>query len=142
MIENLKYVPCRVEIIGGKGKKNRVTCIFCHYHWLQAFTPITTMFLKRSLLQGCKSPRLRFAKNLPISCHLQPYYIFRRECRAKINLHICADCSCSTGSATLLYIVPVIQTHFGASKLNPLPDDKILDWSKLKQIADNILKCI
>ena len=24
---------------------------------------------------------------------------------------------------------------------NPLPDDKILDWSKLKQIAD-ILKCI
>ena len=28
-------------------------------------------------------------------------------------------------------------THF-----NPLPDDKILDWSKLKQIADDILKCI
>ena len=25
--------------------------------------------------------------------------------------------------------------------VNPLPDDKILDWSKLKQIAD-ILKCI
>ena len=25
---------------------------------------------------------------------------------------------------------------------NSLPDDKILDWSKLKQIADNILKCI
>ena len=25
---------------------------------------------------------------------------------------------------------------------NPLPDDKILDWSKLKQIADNILKYI
>ena len=26
--------------------------------------------------------------------------------------------------------------------LNPLPDDKILDWSKFKQIADDILKCI
>ena len=26
--------------------------------------------------------------------------------------------------------------------VNPLPDDKCLDWSKLKQIADNILKCI
>ena len=26
--------------------------------------------------------------------------------------------------------------------LNPLSDDKILDWSKLKQIADDILKCI
>ena len=25
---------------------------------------------------------------------------------------------------------------------NLLPDDKILDWSKLKQTADNILKCI
>ena len=28
------------------------------------------------------------------------------------------------------------------SFVNPLPDDKILDWSKLKQIADDILKCI
>ena len=26
--------------------------------------------------------------------------------------------------------------------LNPLPDDKILNWSKLKQIADDILNCI
>ena len=26
--------------------------------------------------------------------------------------------------------------------VNPLADDKILDWSKLKQIADHILKCI
>ena len=26
--------------------------------------------------------------------------------------------------------------------VNSLPDDKILDWSKLKQIADDILKCI
>ena len=26
--------------------------------------------------------------------------------------------------------------------LNPLPDDKILVWSKLKQVADDILKCV
>ena len=26
--------------------------------------------------------------------------------------------------------------------LNPLPDDNFLDWSKLKQIADDIFKCI
>ena len=26
--------------------------------------------------------------------------------------------------------------------IDPLPDDKILDWSKLKRIADDILKCI
>ena len=25
---------------------------------------------------------------------------------------------------------------------NPLPDDKILDWSKLKQMEDDILQCI
>ena len=29
-----------------------------------------------------------------------------------------------------------------ATRVNPLPDEKILDWSKLKEIADNILKCI
>ena len=28
------------------------------------------------------------------------------------------------------------------AKFNPLPGDKILDWSKLKQIADDILKRI
>ena len=26
--------------------------------------------------------------------------------------------------------------------LNPLSDNKLLDWSKFKQIADKILKCI
>ena len=26
--------------------------------------------------------------------------------------------------------------------VNPLPDDKMLDWSKLRQIADDILKSI
>ena len=28
---------------------------------------------------------------------------------------------------------------FCFSQVNPLPDNNILDWSKLKQIADNIL---
>ena len=27
-------------------------------------------------------------------------------------------------------------------ELNLLPDDDIFDWTKLKQIADDILKCI
>ena len=31
-----------------------------------------------------------------------------------------------------------VMYHF----INPLSDDKILDWSKLKQIADDILKFI
>ena len=29
-----------------------------------------------------------------------------------------------------------------SEKINSLPDNKILDWSKLKQIANDILKCI
>ena len=33
--------------------------------------------------------------------------------------------------------VTVIMYHF-----NPFPDDRVLDRSKFKQIADNILKCI
>ena len=32
--------------------------------------------------------------------------------------------------------------HGMATYINLLPNDKILDWSKLKQIADDILKCI
>ena len=34
------------------------------------------------------------------------------------------------------------QKFVGWERVNPFPDDKILDWSKLKQIADHILKCI
>ena len=30
-------------------------------------------------------------------------------------------------------------SEYGKYILNPLPDDRILDWSKLKQIADNIV---
>ena len=30
----------------------------------------------------------------------------------------------------------------GENAINPLPDKEILDWSKLKQIADDILRCI
>ena len=37
-----------------------------------------------------------------------------------------------------------IRVHVRLSKtfFNPFPDDKILEWSKLKQIADDILKSI
>ena len=52
-----------------------------------------------------------------------------------------------------LYLTTLPEKIFPFSKLrvfadgriyivNPLPDDKILDRSKLKQIADNIFKCI
>ena len=39
--------------------------------------------------------------------------------------------------------VPYVKKVVGkGSCFNPLPDNKILDWSKLKQIADRILMCI
>ena len=49
-----------------------------------------------------------------------------------------------------MYIVELINWHCLISDsgiaflqlFNPLPDDKILDWFKLKQIAVDILKCI
>ena len=31
---------------------------------------------------------------------------------------------------------------YNGHHVNPLPDDIILDWSKFKQTADHILKCI
>ena len=34
------------------------------------------------------------------------------------------------------------QTNGQNGQINTLPDDKILDWSKLKQTADDMLKCI
>ena len=35
-----------------------------------------------------------------------------------------------------------IKTRVGLERVNPVPGNKILDWSKLKQIADDISKCI
>ena len=44
-----------------------------------------------------------------------------------------------------IHVVLIVEL-FGKPKptstVNPLPDNKILDWSKLKQIADDILKSI
>ena len=40
------------------------------------------------------------------------------------------------------FVVHLHLTMPNSIHINPLPDDKILGRSKLKQIADNILKCI
>ena len=43
------------------------------------------------------------------------------------------------------YLVTSIFCYRGLDTIstpNPLPDNKILDWSKLIQIADDILNCI
>ena len=39
----------------------------------------------------------------------------------------------------IIIIIHLKQEDLPVSVFNPLPDDKILDWSKLKQIADDIL---
>ena len=41
---------------------------------------------------------------------------------------------------SLLRQVLLFESHFYHRSLNPLPDDKILDWSKLKQSADDNFK--
>ena len=46
----------------------------------------------------------------------------------------------STAIIALLFVIS--PNHGFVISFNPLSDDKILDWSKLKQIADDILKCI
>ena len=44
---------------------------------------------------------------------------------------------------TLLEMVKIlVSSIFFLFHIKPLPDDKILNWSKLKQIADDILKYI
>ena len=50
----------------------------------------------------------------------------------------------SLDSAVVVVVVVVVSVVGigGFFFFNPLPDDKILDWSKLKQIADDISKCI
>ena len=37
-----------------------------------------------------------------------------------------------------LYFLHDADCRYLRDKVNPLPDDKILDWSKLKEIADDI----
>ena len=39
-------------------------------------------------------------------------------------------------------LVPLHQLNQNIYSFNSLPDDKILDWTKLKQTADDILNCI
>ena len=46
------------------------------------------------------------------------------------------------GYQHFLHFLQCFQKASSKRVFNPLPDNKILDWSKLKQIADNILKCI
>ena len=46
--------------------------------------------------------------------------------------------SCSQVLFCMLYHLSYIRS----AQINLLPDDKILDWSKMKQIADKMSKCI
>ena len=44
-------------------------------------------------------------------------------------------------SAAVYTLVSLLCIILFSTFLNPLPDDKSLDWSKLKQTADDISKC-
>ena len=48
----------------------------------------------------------------------------------------------SAGGGIKSHLVTALVKSIFLWVLNPLLDDKKLDWSKLEHIADNILKCI
>ena len=65
----------------------------------------------------------------------------------------CYQTTCTTDTCVYVYIwdIPSLQEPQSASsknilgsecRINSLPDDKIIDWFKLKQITDDILKSI
>ena len=53
-----------------------------------------------------------------------------------------SPCFLSIYTSCLIILCAVYDVSVGKLLLNQLPDNQILDWSKLKQTADNILKCI
>ena len=73
---------------------------------------------------------------------------------ARINVHINIERSLGRRTSSMIWRTPllagisaiVIVARFTLitpeTNMNSLPDDKILDWFKLKQTADDILKCI
>ena len=68
------------------------------------------------------------------------------------NLHLsCMQCttfqyyprvSSLSKCSLLFFLLCDCYGEFCTGVFNSLPDDKILVWSKLKQIADDILECI
>ena len=57
------------------------------------------------------------------------------------TLQIRRPYSPSTQSYSEVVLISNVENN-GENCLNPLPDDKILVWSKLKQIVDDLLECI
>ena len=98
--------------------------------------------------------KLRLIGLLPSVFHKIPYMIFkiqywtpiRAECTCIENLDVNHSEGCSLSSSTGVLGLGCTGSSgifvTMAKTCNPLPDDKILDWSKLKQIADDILNCI
>ena len=75
--------------------------------------------------------RIRVEKqHFLLSCYISSHFMFRLT----FNM--------STVNALDLKFCCLVKSKDKDSLINPLPDDKILHWSKFKQIADDILKCI
>ena len=69
--------------------------------------------------------------------------IYRQDLAQMIQMKICHKKDrkhCEKGRKIRLSLFSPFPAFFFF--FNPLPDDKILDWSKLKLIAEDILKCI
>ena len=92
----------------------------------------------------CKNSKMKLGKTLPY----QPYKMAKqRQSFTHPNMQPhktpgiidFGKWNRITVNQTYLLILALCQIR---PSFNPLPNDKILDWSKLKQIEDDILKCI
>ena len=113
MAEKLKPVLGRVENIVGKGENAGY----------QHFLPFPQCFQKPSLSGSLKVgivwERVKPCENETVK-----------------SIYSCQPASTVQTSIGNFFFI------FFMSKNNSLPDDQIFDWSKLKQTADNSLKCI
>ena len=65
--------------------------------------------------------------------------MWRKRCESQSFIGQWCICYCAIYDYCChCLIVPYAKKPFF---INPLPDEKILDWYKLKEIADDILKC-
>ena len=113
-----------------------VTSIFLLF--LQRFLPFRKQI---SIFQPHLTCRLQNAFNLAQSKNLS----FGNEVIHKIIEKNAQLKNCPEGVKIVLEKKKILVNCIFAfihNIFNPLPDDKILDWSELKQVADDFLKCI
>ena len=93
--------------------------VFFFLRTAPAFSPFPTMYSKAFFLGGGGSLKVGIV-----------WYRVKTSFKVKATFYLSSANTFISDQSKILLCV------------NPLPDDKILECSKLKEIADDILKCI